>query len=185
MMQDVMYLERIEQAETLLKPRRIDILRRLAEPHSCPEIATALEESTQKIYYHVKRLEEAELVDRVAERRVRGIVEGVYQARARSYWLSPNLVGRIGRKRSESELSLGFLLTLAEDVTEDVARLACAGVEVPTVGFSAEIYLPAEQREAFLHDLQAVMQELLTQYGGAEGPAFKIAFACYPKGDQS
>ena len=183
-MQYVMFLERIDQAETLLKPRRIDILRRLAEPHSCPEIATALDESTQKIYYHVKRLEEADLIDRVAERRVRGIVEGIYQSRARSYWLSPRLVGQIGRKRTESELSLGFLLTLTEELTEDVARLAATSPEAASLGFSAEIHLRPEQREAFLHDLQASMQALLTRYGGAEGEALKIAFACYPKGDR-
>jgi DNA-binding transcriptional ArsR family regulator len=184
-MLDLMYLDRIEQAETLLKPRRIDILRRLAEPHSCPEIAQALDETTQKVYYHVKRLEEANLINRVSERRVRGIVEGVYQARARSYWLSPHLVGRIGRKRTESELSLGFLLTLAEGLTDDIAKLAETGAEVPSLGFEAEIYLQPELREDFLHDLQAAMQELLTRYGGDAGEAFKIAFACYPKGDRS
>jgi hypothetical protein len=34
----------------------------------------------------VKKLEAAGLVERVRERQVRGIVEGIYRARARSYW---------------------------------------------------------------------------------------------------
>ena len=31
-MKDLLYLERVEQAETLLKPQRIEVLRQLAEP---------------------------------------------------------------------------------------------------------------------------------------------------------
>src|SRR5689334_20000341 len=122
-MRDVVYLDRIEQAEALLKPQRIDVLRQLAEPRSCNEVATALDQSPQRVYYHVKRLVEAGLVRQVAERRVRGCCEDVYQAAGRSYWLSPPLVGRIGHRPSRGRLSLGYLLELLEDVQADVAAL--------------------------------------------------------------
>ena len=99
-MRDVVYLDRIEQAEALLKPQRIETLRQLAEPRSCTEVAVELDQTPQRVYYHVKRLEEAGLVRQVAERRVRGIHEGIYQAAGRSYWLSPGLVGQVdGRSR--------------------------------------------------------------------------------------
>ena len=79
-MRDVLYLEQIEQAETLLKPQRIDVLRQLAEPRSCTEVASRLDQTPQRVYYHVKRLVGAGLAAQVAERRVRGISEGIYQA---------------------------------------------------------------------------------------------------------
>ena len=88
-MRDVVYLDQIEQAEALLKPQRIEVLRQLAEPRSCTEVAVELDQTPQRVYYHVKRLLEARLVRQVAERRVRGIHEGIYQAAGRSYWLSP------------------------------------------------------------------------------------------------
>ena len=48
--------------------------------------------------------------------------EGIYQAAARSYWVSPRLVGRIGdARRAQDELSLGYLLELMEDVQADIA----------------------------------------------------------------
>src|SRR5262245_31412071 len=119
-MRDVMYLDRVGQAEALLKPLRVDVLRRLAEPRSCTQVAAELQQTPQKVYYHVKRLEEAGLVERVAQRRVRGIHEGIYQATARSYWLSPRLVGTLGR-RATDRLSLGYLLDLVEQVQADVA----------------------------------------------------------------
>src|SRR5919205_2688863 len=98
-MRDVIYLDQIEQAEALLKPQRIEVLRQLAEPRSCTEVAADLDQTPQRVYYHVKRLVETGLVRQVAERRVRGIHEGLYQAAARSCWLSPELVGRIGLRQ--------------------------------------------------------------------------------------
>src|ERR1700750_222762 len=123
-MRDVIYLDRIEQAEALLKPQRIEVLRRLAEPRSCTEVAVGLDQTPQRVYYHVKRLLEARLVRQVAERRVRGIHEGIYQAAGRSYWLSPGLVGRSGLRPTPEPLSLGYLGDPMEDVHADVGAPA-------------------------------------------------------------
>jgi DNA-binding transcriptional ArsR family regulator len=185
-MQDVLYLERVEQAEALLKPRRVDLLRRLAEERTCTELAAELGETPQQVYYHVKKLEGAGLVERVRERRVRGIVEGIYRARARSYWLSPRLVGDIGGPRAARDrLSLGFLLDLAEQLGADVAALAERGhTDTPSLGLAGEVRLPPERRAAFLHDLQSTFEQLLERHGGGEGEPFALALACYPKGDQ-
>jgi predicted ArsR family transcriptional regulator len=162
---------------------RIDVLRQLAEPRSCTEVATELRQTPQKVYYHVKRLEEAGLVAQVAQRRVRGIHEGVYQATARSYWLSPGLVGPLGRRRATDQLSLGYLLDLVEQVQADVATLASrpTEAEVPSLAISGEVRLRPDDREAFRRDLQAALEKVLTKHGGAAGSPFKIAFACYPK----
>ena len=41
-----------------------------------------------------------------------------------------------------------------------------------------------ERRQAFFDELQRTLQDLFTRYGGDEGDAFKLAVACYPKGDR-
>jgi DNA-binding transcriptional ArsR family regulator len=180
-MRDVLYLEEIEQAEILLKPQRIEVLRQLAEPRSCTEVADRLDQTQQRVYYHVRKLVDAGLVTKVAERKVRGIQEGVYQASARSYWLSPRLVGRLGLRREQDELSLGYLLDLVEEVQADIAGLDRTRPELPSVGVAGEIRVRPEQRQEFLADLRTVLQDLFTRYGGTEGDAFKLAVACYPK----
>ena len=187
-MRDLLYLERVEQAETLLKPHRIEVLRQLAEPRSCTEIAARLDQTQQRVYYHVKRLVEHGIVTQVAERRVRGINEGVYQATARAYWLSPRLVGRIGRRQQRDEASLGYLLDLMEEVQSDVAALHTRAAgrrephepDLPSLGVSGEIRVRPERRPEFMADLKAALKDLFTKYGGAEGDAFKLAVACYP-----
>jgi DNA-binding transcriptional ArsR family regulator len=189
-MQDMLYVEDLEQAATLLKPRRLQILKHLDEPHSCLELAELLEDTPQKIYYHVKALEQAGLVDKVSERRVRAILEGFYQARARSYWLAPSLVGHIGaRRRGQEQASLGFLLGLAEQLQTEVGHLAqMSEVEIPSLGLAAQIELrDQEQRGALLHELQESIQAIARKYGRREGDppprpeaTFRLVVACYP-----
>ena len=185
-MRDILYLEQIEQAEILFKPQRIEVLRLLAEPRTCGEVARHLGQSKQRVYYHVKLLEEAGLVVRVAERKVRAVHEGVYQATARSYWLSPRLVGRIGGglREARDAMGLGYLLDLMEEVQEDVAKLDPAVCELPSFGVSGQIRIAPERRQEFLDELRDTLQGLFTRYGGAEGDAFKLAVACYPKAEE-
>jgi DNA-binding transcriptional ArsR family regulator len=179
-MRDVFYVDRLEQAEALLKPRRVEVLRLLAEPRTCTQIGRELGDSPQKVYYHVKQLQSAGVVELVDERRVRGITEGIYRAIANSYWVSPQLVGRIGPPRDDSRYGVGFLLDLSEKLQADLATLPPG---VPTLGIAGDVRLRADQGAAFVADLQAAFQEVLDRYSGTDGIPFRLALACYPKSE--
>ena len=181
-MRELLYLDRMEQAEALLRPKRVEILRRFAEPQTCTQVGAEIGESPQAVYYHVKRLQKPGLLELVDERRVRGIVEGIYQAVARSYWVAPELVGRLGPERSPSDhLGLGYLLTLSEGLQADLARLASAPAALPSFGVSGDIRLAPDQGAAFVGDLQRAFQEILDRYTSPEGHGFRLALACYPR----
>jgi DNA-binding transcriptional ArsR family regulator len=202
-MRDVMLIEEPNQAEALLNPIRLELLKRADEPRSCGELAAALGETPQKVYYHVKVLERAGAIEKVEERRVRAIREGYYRATARSFWLSPKLVGRVGGpRRARDQMSLGFLLALAEELQTEVGRLAQSETgetgemgemgETPSLGFSAQVRLakPAD-RAAFLSDVQGAIQSIAKKYGAVGPPSarapggppetFQLILACYPK----
>ena len=196
-MRDVMLIEQMEQAGAILNPLRLELLRRADEPRTCTELAEALGETPQKIYYHVKVLERAGALERVEERRVRAIHEGYYQATARAYWLSPRLVGRIGGpRRARDPMSLGSLLPLAEELQTDLGRLAEAErAENTAMGFSAQVRLAkAEDRTAFLSDIQNAIQSVAKKYGSTgpqrptsretEPDTFRLIFACYPRPEE-
>src|SRR5258708_11638170 len=165
-MRDVVYLDQIEQAEVLLKPQRIEVLRQLAEPRSCTEVAVELDQTPQRVYYHVKRLLEACLVRQVAERRVRGIHEGIYQAAGRSYWLSPSLVGRIRLRQTRDRLSLGYLVDLIEDVQADVAALDLTRPDLPSIGVSGDSPVCPALVQAVLYELQCSLNDTFTRHDG-------------------
>src|SRR5215213_856519 len=180
-MLDTLYIEDVAQADALLKPKRVQIMRELAEPRTCTEIGGVMGETPQAIYYHVKRLQAAGLVSLVDERRVRGIVEGIYQALARSYWVSPEVAGRLGpERRSEEMLGLGYLLNLTEELQRDLAALAVGPVTLPSFGIAGDVHLSPEDGAAFVAELQRAFGEVLSKYGGGEGHTFRLALACYP-----
>jgi DNA-binding transcriptional ArsR family regulator len=177
---DVLYLERIEQAEALLKPARVEVLRALAEPSTCTKVARLLGQTPQRVNYHVKVLVGQGLVEQVAERQVRNLREGTFQAAARTYWLSPALVGPVGDRRASDDRSLGHLLELAEQIQHDVAGIDPARTDRPSIGLSGQIHIRPEQRHRFLAEVQTALQDLFTKYGGRDGEAFNLALACYP-----
>jgi len=193
-MRDVMLVENTDQASAVLNPLRLELLRRADEPRTCAQLAEALGETPQKIYYHLKVLESAGAIEKVAERRVRAISEGYYRATARSYWLSPKLVGRIGgARRARDQMSLGFLLSLVEDLQSDVGRLAeTRREETPALGFTAQVRLAkSADRTAFLSDLQNAIQSIAKKHGAAGSPGpqsapdtFRLVVACYPRPEE-
>ena len=92
-----------------------------------------------------------------------------------------HLVGTIGRRRVQDELSLGYLIELVEDVQQDLATIDKTRPELPTLGISGRIALPAAHRKEFFDELRSTLQDLFTRYGGAEGYQFNLAIAVYPK----
>src|SRR4051812_26516191 len=147
-MQEVLYIEDVDQAAALLKPQRIEMLKLMDRPRTCPELGKIFGETAQKIYYHIKALQNAGLVEQVGERRVRGTVEGSYQAAARSYWLAADLVGQIGGQDvTRDQVSLRHLLSLTEEMQSDIGHLAQqVGKEIPSLGVSLHVELADEAR---------------------------------------
>lgn len=193
-MQEVLYIEDLEQAAALLKPQRIEMLKLMDQPRTCLELGKMFGETPQKINYHIKALQNAGLVEQVGERRVRGTVEGSYQARARSYWLASDLIGRIGGAAiAQDQASLRHLLSLTDEMRGDIGHLAQKiGREIPSLGVSLHVELADESRRAdFMADVQRMAQTLAHKYGATDGDddedatlpksLFRLILACYPK----
>ena len=184
LMQSVLLIDDVRQADAVMRPGRADLLRRLAEPRTCGQVAEDLGSTSQRVYYHVKALEGAGLAAKVSETQVRGFREAAYQAVAESYWLSPRLVQLSGGPRmTRDRTSRNYLLNLAEELHIEVGRLAGRIEEAPSLGLSAYVALkdPARRSE-FLVDLQTAVQALATKYGGpASDESYRLVLACYPQ----
>lgn len=82
------------QASVLLHhPLRLNILAALLEPDSATGVARRMNLPRQTVNYHVRELERARLLARAGRRRRRRLFEQLYVATARSYTLSPDLLG--------------------------------------------------------------------------------------------
>jgi len=154
-------IETSAQATVLLKPLRIEMLRLLAEPRTCPQLAEALGITMQKAWYHVKVLERAGLAARIGERKVRGLREGIYQASAASFALSPKLTER--------------LAPLAEQRPPTVPTVS------DQLALRADVELDPARRAAFLSELQQALHELARRHGAENAwdtQTFRLVLSC-------
>ena len=174
----------------LMDPMRVSLLERLAEPGSASSLARDVGLPRQRINYHLRELEKAGLVELVEERRKGNCVERLVKATARSYLISPEVLGALGRTPEEQQdrFSASYLMAAAgrvlRDLSEQAARAAAAKKRVATLTLETDIrFATAEARTAFAEELSAAVARLAAKYHDADAPggrAFRVVVGAYP-----
>lgn len=83
------YLRDLGVMKSLGEPRRLEILRRLmVKAATLSQLGRVMGLHPAKVRYHLKKLEEANLVEFVSSREVRGFVEKYYKATAQAFFLN-------------------------------------------------------------------------------------------------
>ncbi|WP_246079476.1 winged helix-turn-helix domain-containing protein [Paenibacillus piri] len=180
-----------DQAMALLHPLRADIVSRLVEPTSAAELARTLQETPQRMNYHIKALEKTGLIRRVGTRQVRNLVEVLYQAIARTFVMAESLsLSAETIERLKDHGSLAQLISSAEQMKKDAVMLlerSETGSEVPSASLQLQIPLDdQEQRQAFIEDYVAMMKQLVHKYAArnSEAALYQVMLSVYPKPEQ-
>lgn len=159
----------------LQHPMRREIVRQAAEPASATEIAGRLGEARQKVNYHVRALADAGFLVRAEQRRRGNLIEQRWVATARSYVLTPEVVGPLGAdpRRVADELSADHLLALTARAQSDLAAVRRAaeeqGKRFSTLSLAADLrFDSAEQRAAFAVALRDALAEVVARHSAPE-----------------
>ena len=183
----VQSIEEVEALQALTHPLRVQILGALREPRSAAAVARELGEPRQKVNYHLKELEGAGLVRLVREQRAGNFVEGLYQAVARAFVVSPRVAWADPRrlKAMREQLSLENLVVLGERLQRDAValldRAAFDGEEIASAAVDGGVrFASEEERSAFLKEYLAAIGPLLERYGRGEGASYRVVLAAYP-----
>ena len=80
----------------MLDPVRLAILAHLRVPESAAGVARALGLPRQRVGYHIRELEKAQLVRFLGERRRGNCLEHLLQATAAYYVVGPRALGAVG-----------------------------------------------------------------------------------------
>lgn len=173
--------------QALSHPLRVRILESLRTEGSAAEVARRLGESRQKINYHLKELEKAELVHQVDERRVGNFIETVYRAVASGFVIAPEVAWSDPRRLEAlvNQHSLEELIRLGETVQKDVVmlldRAAFEMEDIASASVTAELSFGSEEeRRSFLREYVEMLGEFLERYGDGGGEAYKVLMAAYP-----
>jgi DNA-binding transcriptional ArsR family regulator len=159
------------RAAHLVDPMRVRLLEKLGEPGSASSLARELGLPRQRINYHLRELEKAGLVQLVEERRKGNCVERLVRATARSYLISPGILGALGRTSEEQQdrFSASYLMAAAgrllHDLSETAANAAASRKRVATLTLEADLrFASAETRAAFAEELSAAIAQLVAKY---------------------
>lgn len=178
-------------ATVALDPIRSRLLAELAEPASAARLASKVGLTRQKVNYHLRALEAANLVTVAEERLWGGLTERILVSSARSFVVSPAALGPVAAdpSRSHDRLSASYLIALAARVVREVGdlwrRAREAGKGLATLSIDTEIrFASPADRAAFTHELTATVAELAARYhnpSASGGRTHRLVVLAYPK----
>jgi len=189
-------LDSAASAAAVLDPLRQRILESLVEPDSAAGVARRLHLPRQRLNYHVRELARAGLLRRAGRRRKRNMIEQCYVATARSYAISPELLGRLGAdpRRVEDTLSAAYLLALSAQLQAELGRASreasAQGKRLTTLSMNSEFrFESAEQRARFARALEAAVVDVIGRFASpavredgsaGAGRPYRLILGCYP-----
>lgn len=188
-------IDRPDAAALVLDPVKSQILRELATPGSAASLAPRIGITRQKVNYHLRVLEEHQLVKPVEERCWGGLKERRMVATAASYVVCPAALGPIATDpdRSADRLSASYLIALAARIVREVGalwrRARSEDKRLATLSMDTVLHFksPAD-RAAFTEELTSAITSLVARYHDEGTPGarpYRLVVASYPAPQQA
>jgi DNA-binding transcriptional ArsR family regulator len=189
--QETYLIELPEQASALINPLRAEILSQLKQPSSATEVAKKLNETPQRINYHLKSLQKVGLVTKVGTRQVRNLVEVLYQSIAKTFLLAETLsISKETIQKIKDQGSLLHLIHTSERMKKDALLLMEQSDEnevIPSASLQMQVNLKDESlREQFVKDYVDLVKSLVKKYQQDESHqnVYQVLLSVYPDANQ-
>ena len=177
-------------AVSALDPIRSRLLAELTEPASAATLASRVGIARQKVNYHLRALEDHNLVAVAGVRQWGGLKERLLVATAATYVVSPGALGPVAADpgRANDRLSASYLIALAARTIREVGGMWRAAREknkrLATLSIDAAIRFrsPAD-RAAFTQELSNAVTTLVARYHDETNPrgrTHRVVLAAYP-----
>lgn len=186
----VAWVDAGSDARAALHPLRAQILRRLVEPASAAGVARDLGLPRQKVNYHLRVLEDADLVELVEERRVGNCTERLLRARAEAFVIAPGALGDLAPDpaRIQDRFSSAYLMAVAAKALQDLGELTAAaeraGKKLPTLTLETEVrFASPESQRRFAEELAEAVRTIAARHHddrAEQGRTFRFFVGGYP-----
>ncbi len=183
-------IEEPSRAAMVLHPIRNRLLRELDEPASAAELARRLGLPRQKVNYHLRELEQAGFAELVEERKKGNCLERIVCRTARSYLISPEVLGSLGRTPDEVQdrFSSTYLIASAWRMVRDVIvlrrRAKNVSKKLATLTLQADVRCAStKDRHAYTEQLANTFANLIAKYhndNAPDGRAMRFFIGAHP-----
>lgn len=153
-------LDDLDVLDDLTHPLRSAVFRRLKQPHSAAELASALGVPVTRLYHHLNRLEQNGVIRVVATRRSGAATERRYQVVARSFQLSEHILDHY--EPADVARTMGALFDFAKLRLQREIEVGGLGDRSPdhdALLVLNELNLVAADRDRLLARLREVVDE--------------------------
>jgi DNA-binding transcriptional ArsR family regulator len=189
-MLEIDVIENAATAAIALDPIKSRLLAELSAPASAATLAGRVGLSRQKVNYHLRGLEDHQLIEQAEERQWGGLTERLMIATASSYVVSPAALGAIGADpaRNNDRLSASYLIALAARIVREVGALWRSAREknkrLATLSIDTVIrFRSPTDRAAFTAELAQAVTTLAARYHDENAPGgrpHRLVVASYP-----
>ncbi|MGI5267909.1 helix-turn-helix domain-containing protein [Nonomuraea sp. CA-218870] len=179
-----------ERLRVALTPIRRQLLARLREPASAVQLAAELGQPRQRVGYHLKVLEQQELIELVEERRRRGCVERVMRATAKAFLVDPDVLASPGQidadfTRIADRHAAEHLVEVAAGTVREVTRMAAEadrqGVRLLTFTLEADVrFAEPGDVHRFTDELAEAVSHLAARYDTSGGRPYRLTAGGHP-----
>ena len=176
-------LDDVDLLRELTHEVRGAIMRRLKDPRTVAEIASAMNVPVTRLYHHVNRLHQLGLIQIVATRQVAAVTERQYQVLAKTYGLDPDKLGSLDRR--ELAVALGGLFDTAklgfQRMVESTGMEHLGDDDDHGVLSLSEKFLSPERREQLVRRLSELVEEFESDRdeGDLDAVALSVFVAAY------
>jgi len=179
-----------EGLAAILSPLKRKMLESLGRPDSASGLSRRLGVPRQKINYHLRKLEEAGLVELVEQKMRRGCLERIVRVTARAFVVSPEFLEGLAAdpETIADDYSSAYLVAAAARMVRQVAdqreKSEKAGQRLATFTMESEIAFqsPADFN-AFTRELAEKMARLSSKYDRSRSGSsrrFRVVVGAHP-----
>lgn len=188
-MEEIYYIDTLDTLKVITDERRLQMLELLVQgPYTVKQLAAELELAPTKLYYHIKQLEDHELIRVVETQVVSGIIEKTYRAVARRYSVDETV---LQPNRDTILAAVNVAASMFENTLRELRHSADAGLmmgdEAEHHIFRGEVgknrlRLTKEQAEDFRDRYMALIDEFkgLEDDENRSGHDYNLLIAFYP-----
>ncbi len=125
-LEEVHYIGNLDTLKVMTDERRLQMLELLVQqPYTVKQLAGELELAPTKLYYHIKQLEDHELIRVVETQVVSGIIEKTYRARARRFSIDETV---LQPNKDTVQAAVNMVSTMFENTLQEIRRSADGGL---------------------------------------------------------
>jgi DNA-binding transcriptional ArsR family regulator len=125
-MEEIYYIDNLDTLKVITDERRLQMLELLVQqPYTVKQLAAELELAPTKLYYHIKQLEDHELIRVVETQVVSGIIEKTYRAVARRFSVDETV---LQPNRDTILAAVSVVSSMFENTLREIRHSADAGL---------------------------------------------------------